>query len=142
MTSALGAFARRERVTLNTLVQGAWSLLLQRYSGQRSVVFGATVSGRPTALADAEAGGRPVHQYLAGDRWRSGTGGGRLVARAAGLQPAMPASSSTPRWPTSSVGPGQSGQSLFDSLLVFENYPVDQRHAQRQRGAHRSFQHP
>ncbi|MCF1759837.1 condensation domain-containing protein, partial [Pseudomonas aeruginosa] len=39
---------------LNTLVQAAWSLLLQRYTGQDTVVFGATVAGRPAELAGIE----------------------------------------------------------------------------------------
>ena len=39
--------ARQHQLTLNTLVQGAWALLLNRYSGEDDVVFGVTVSGRP-----------------------------------------------------------------------------------------------
>ncbi len=46
MTGALEAFARRERLTLSTVIQGAWSLLLSRHSGEREVVFGTVVSGR------------------------------------------------------------------------------------------------
>ncbi|HKV91267.1 MAG TPA: condensation domain-containing protein [Candidatus Angelobacter sp.] len=37
-------------VTLNTVLQGAWALLLSRYSGKNDVVFGTTVSGRPPGL--------------------------------------------------------------------------------------------
>lgn len=54
-TSALRAYARRHRLTLNTLVQGAWGLLLSRYSGEPDVVFGAVVSGRPSELKGVEA---------------------------------------------------------------------------------------
>src|SRR6185369_12866363 len=46
-TSGLQQLARREELTLNTIVQGAWGLLLSRYSGAEDVVFGAVVSGRP-----------------------------------------------------------------------------------------------
>jgi len=46
--------ARKHRLTLNTLVQGAWALVLSRYSGQHDVVFGATVSGRPPELEGVE----------------------------------------------------------------------------------------
>src|SRR5439155_1095969 len=46
----LDGWARRHRLTMNTVVQGAWALLLSRYSGQRGVCFGATVSGRPADL--------------------------------------------------------------------------------------------
>jgi len=49
-TTALRLLARKNELTLNTLVQGAWAFLLSRYSGQRDVVFGTVVSGRPVEL--------------------------------------------------------------------------------------------
>ncbi len=52
---ALRAFAEREAVTVNTLVQGAWAILLGRYGGEDDVVFGATRAGRRGHLADADA---------------------------------------------------------------------------------------
>ncbi|MGH3755824.1 MAG: amino acid adenylation domain-containing protein, partial [Pseudonocardiaceae bacterium] len=51
----LQSVARRNGLTLNTVVQGAWAVLLSRYSGQRDVVFGTTVSGRPAELAGVES---------------------------------------------------------------------------------------
>ena len=53
-TAAVETAARRQGLTLNTLVQGAWALLLARYSGERDVLFGATVSGRPAELPGVE----------------------------------------------------------------------------------------
>ena len=54
-TSAeLESFTRRQRLTLNTLMQGTWALLLSRYSVEEDVLFGATVSGRPSDLAGAD----------------------------------------------------------------------------------------
>ncbi|KQT54861.1 hypothetical protein ASG43_04785 [Aureimonas sp. Leaf454] len=50
----LTAKARAERVTLGTLVMGAWAVLLSRYSGAREVLANVTVSGRPHDLAGAE----------------------------------------------------------------------------------------
>jgi amino acid adenylation domain-containing protein/non-ribosomal peptide synthase protein (TIGR01720 family) len=47
-------YIRREHVTLNTLVQAAWALVLSRYSGQEDVVFGTVVAGRPPELAGVE----------------------------------------------------------------------------------------
>src|SRR5437867_9150375 len=53
-TALLQADARKHRLTLSTLLQGAWALLLSGYSGEDEVVFGVTVSGRPANLPDAE----------------------------------------------------------------------------------------
>src|SRR5262249_9591351 len=55
LTADLQMLARKHQLTLNTLMQGAWSLLLGRYSGQESVVFGTSVSGRPAGLAGVES---------------------------------------------------------------------------------------
>ncbi|MGW0537947.1 amino acid adenylation domain-containing protein [Streptomyces sp. NPDC003032] len=42
-------------VTVNTLVQGAWAILLSALTGRRDVVFGAAVSGRPGTLPGVES---------------------------------------------------------------------------------------
>ncbi|CAH0352357.1 Linear gramicidin synthase subunit D [Aquabacterium sp. CECT 9606] len=125
-TQGLVAFAKRERITLNTLVQGAWALLLQRYSGQEAVAFGATVAGRPSELAGAEQmlglfintlpvicapkASQPVGEWLRALQAQN------LAAREHEHTPLY----EIQRWA------GLGGQGLFDSILVFENYPVDQ----------------
>src|SRR5262249_38286407 len=53
-TSTLKAFARKHQVTLNTVVQGAWALLLSHYSGEDDVLFGTTVAGRPPEITGSE----------------------------------------------------------------------------------------
>ena len=55
LTADLNAFAQRHHLTLNTLIQGAWALVLSRYSDTGDVVFGATVSGRPPTLPGADS---------------------------------------------------------------------------------------
>lgn len=60
-TAALQTSAREHRLTLNTFVQGAWALLLGRYSGETDVVFGTVVSGRPVELA---SGGEIVGLFI------------------------------------------------------------------------------
>ncbi|WP_169731662.1 condensation domain-containing protein, partial [Streptomyces fradiae] len=55
LSDAVLDFAKRHRLTVNTVVQGAWALLLSAYSGQTDIVFGATTSGRPTDLPDVES---------------------------------------------------------------------------------------
>src|SRR6185369_15939257 len=55
LTTALTDFANTAGVTLNTLVQGSWALLLSRYTGERDVVFGATRACRRSSMADADS---------------------------------------------------------------------------------------
>ncbi|WPB73717.1 non-ribosomal peptide synthase/polyketide synthase [Archangium violaceum] len=55
LTESLQDFARRHQLTPNTLIQAAWALLLSQYSGERDVVFGTTVAGRPAELPGAES---------------------------------------------------------------------------------------
>jgi len=54
LTTALTAFAREHGITLSTVVQGAWAILLSRWSGEEDVVFGATRACRRSALPEAE----------------------------------------------------------------------------------------
>lgn len=54
-TEALQSLAQEHQLTLNTLVQGAWAMLLSRYSGEDDVVFGATRACRHTELKDMES---------------------------------------------------------------------------------------
>ncbi|WP_409274914.1 non-ribosomal peptide synthase/polyketide synthase, partial [Pseudomonas sp. KCJK9111] len=126
MTEQLHGFARQQKVTLNTLVQAAWLLLLQRYTGHDSVAFGATVAGRPTQLQGIEQQiglfintlpvvARPEPQLaLAG--WLQTVQGINLALR----DHEHSALSDVQRWA------GQGGDGLFDTLLVFENYPVSE----------------
>ncbi|MBL1074669.1 amino acid adenylation domain-containing protein [Nocardia sp. 2] len=50
LTPVLTELGRRRGLTLNTLVQGTWALVLAALTGRTDVVFGATVSGRPAEL--------------------------------------------------------------------------------------------
>ncbi|KUF18775.1 non-ribosomal peptide synthetase [Streptomyces silvensis] len=125
-TKALQEFARRHRLTLNTVVEGAWGLLLSRWSGEREVCYGTTVSGRPSDLpgADTITGlfitTLPARATVDGGEtcaaWLRRTQAARAEDRRFGHVPLT-------RLHTFSDLPA--GTPLFDSLLVFENYPVD-----------------
>ena len=54
LSEQLREAARRADVTVNTMLQAAWAVLLHRYSGESDVVFGATRAGRVTGFADAD----------------------------------------------------------------------------------------
>jgi amino acid adenylation domain-containing protein/non-ribosomal peptide synthase protein (TIGR01720 family) len=129
-TGRLLEFAQRNGLTLNAVVQGAWAILLSRYSGQRDVCFGATVSGRPADLpgADAIAGifinTVPVRVAVPGTArvlpWLREL----QVAQAESRRFEFVSLAELQGW---SELPG--GVALFDSIVVFENYPVDERAA-------------
>ncbi|BAU65713.1 amino acid adenylation domain-containing protein [Stanieria sp. NIES-3757] len=55
MSNALNEFAKQNHLTLNTLIQGTWAILLSYYSSQTEVVYGCTVSGRPPELDGVES---------------------------------------------------------------------------------------
>ncbi|MGW3961742.1 non-ribosomal peptide synthase/polyketide synthase [Amycolatopsis sp. NPDC005003] len=124
-TRRLAAFARRERLTLNAVVQGAWALLLARHSGEDDVCFGATVSGRPAGLAGVDditgifINTLPVR--VTADPAAPVAGWLR------GLQTAQAESRRFEHVPLTDVQAWsgvEGGRNLFDSLVVFENYPV------------------
>ncbi|OKK04806.1 non-ribosomal peptide synthetase [Streptomyces sp. CB03234] len=124
LTTALTDLATRLGVTVNTLVQAAWGLVLGRATGSRDVVFGATVSGRPPEVRGVERmvglfintvpvrlrtfADEPVRDLLVRLRDQQTELVDHQYLRLVDLQKA--------------AGAGE----LFDTLLVFQNYPVDQ----------------
>ncbi len=125
-TALLQTCARRNQLTFNTLVQGAWALLLSRYSGEQDVVFGATVSGRPPDLTGAETmlglfiNTLPVRARVLDDmpiiEWLKLLQSRTTEMRQYEYSPLVQIQgwSQVPR-----------GTPLFENILVFENYPLD-----------------
>ncbi|MFE2940763.1 amino acid adenylation domain-containing protein, partial [Streptomyces sp. NPDC059255] len=117
-------FARRHRITVNAVVQGAWALLLAHHGGTQDVVFGATVSGRPAELPGAgEILGLfintlpvrvDVDPYRGRSAWLAGI---QEHASEAGQHEYVALRDIATELP--------SGTAPFDSLVVFENYPAD-----------------
>ncbi|MEU5837256.1 amino acid adenylation domain-containing protein [Streptomyces diacarni] len=117
--------ARAARLTVNTLIQGAWAVLLARYGGTSDVCFGTTVSGRPATLPGAESMAGlfintvPVRTRIDGTPavdWLRRLQGEQLDSR----QHEHVSLAQIQRW--SGV---PAGTNLFDSIVVFENYPYD-----------------
>ncbi|HVF90030.1 MAG TPA: condensation domain-containing protein, partial [Blastocatellia bacterium] len=125
-TSALKSMARQQQLTLNTVAQGAWALLLSRYGREEDVVFGSIVSGRPADLPGVESmvglflnalpvrvraiPTEPLLQWLKRLQARQFEARGFEFSALADIQRC------------SSI-PG--GVQLFESTLAFENFPVD-----------------
>src|SRR5262249_40615354 len=125
-SEALRGFARRHQLTVNTLVQGAWALLLARYSGEDDVVFGAVTAGRGAPLAGIDSMGRPFINTLPGRaRVPERT---PAVPWLQGLQERQAAARQFEHTPLARVQAWSdvpAGTALFESLLSFENYPLD-----------------
>ena len=126
-TSALQGLARKQQLTFNTTIQAMWALLLARYSGERDVVWGTTVSGRPATLPGAESmiglfiNTLPLRAQVNPEEslvnWMR-----ELQQKQTELRQFEHSSlvevhgwSDVPR-----------SSPLFESLLVFENYPIDE----------------
>ena len=127
-TNRLRASARREGLTVNAMVQACWAVLLAAYSGTHDVVFGATVAGRPADLEGVERMVGPfintlpvrAQLSLASPPMSFATWARGLQARQAEARQFdylsladVQACSAVP-----------AGTPMFDTLLGFENYPV------------------
>jgi thioesterase domain-containing protein/acyl carrier protein len=125
VAAALVARAREHHITPGLVFQAAWGLVLGRYSGDRDVVFGTTVSGRPASLPGAlTAVGLfintvPMRLALPTDGlwpWLA-----RVQAEhAAGRDHEHCSTGQIHRWRDR-----EATGALYESLLVFENYPED-----------------
>ncbi len=125
LTQQLQRFCREELLTMNTLMQGTWALLVGRYSQREDVVFGATVSGRPADLDGVETmvgiflNTLPVRVGLAPHlevlSWLKQLQSKHLEMAQYEYSPLAQVQS----W-SGLAG----GTSIFESTLVFENYPV------------------
>ncbi len=127
LSAQLAEMAKRTKLTTNTLVQGAWALLLSRYSGSRDVCFGGTVSGRTPDIAGVDSIiGMLVNTLPARVRVE---GSQDLVSWLSGLQEEQARARD---YEAVSLTQAQSwsglsaGDNLFDSILVFENFPFDE----------------
>ena len=126
-TQALTAFAREHSLTPNTIVQAAWASLLSRYSGEEDVVFGSTVSGRPSALSGVES---MIGLFINAVPVRVTTHREQSVRALLGeLQKQQQQAREYEYTPLSQIQKWSdvpAGSPLFESLLIFENYPLDQ----------------
>ncbi|HEX2271663.1 MAG TPA: amino acid adenylation domain-containing protein, partial [Pyrinomonadaceae bacterium] len=125
-TSSLRSLARQNHLTMSTLVLGAWAMLLSRYSGQDDVVFGAVGSGRPPELEGVEEmvgifintlpARVRIDREMSVLEWLKQFQEQQAEARQYEYSPLVQVQgwSDVPR-----------GLPLFESIVAFENYPVN-----------------
>ncbi|AEY93394.1 NRPS protein [Streptomyces hygroscopicus subsp. jinggangensis 5008] len=127
VSARLARTARAAGLTLGTVVQGAWALLLSRYSAERDVLFGTTVSGRPDDLPGVES---MVGMFINTLPTRVRVEDSRSAA--AWLRELQEAQAEARRYAAvslaelTSLSDVPAGSPLFDSMVAFENYPFDQ----------------
>ncbi|MFD5467621.1 amino acid adenylation domain-containing protein [Kitasatospora sp. NPDC127059] len=126
-TAALAAWARGRGLTLNTVVQGCWALLLGRLTGRQDVLFGAVTSGRPAEVPEVEA---MIGMFLTTVPVRARLDPGTTLAE---LLHALQEQQSA-LLPHEHLGlaaihqaAGLTGEA-FDTVVLFENFPLDERH--------------
>lgn len=122
-TRALIEIAKQCGVTLNTVIQAVWGIVLARYNNVSDVVFGSVVSGRPASLPGVETiiglfiNTVPVRVNLEPDL--------SFAELIAVMQRSAIESERYHHFPLSQVQaltPLQNN--LFDHIMVFENYPL------------------
>ena len=123
----LRSFCQQYNITLNSLFQGAWGLLLSRYKGTTDVAFGSVVSGRSPDVPGVESivglffNTLPTRLHIVANTsliaWLRSVQEQLLEMRQFEYSPLMQVQnwSELPR-----------DQQLFDHLLVFQNYPMDE----------------
>jgi non-ribosomal peptide synthetase component F len=125
-TSALRVLAQRGQITLNTLVQGAKALLLSRYSGREDVIFGVTVAGRPADLDGVEMmvgpfiNTLPLRVVVPPEA--------QLLPWLRGLQAQQAKLAQFDYMPLAQAQESaglDAGAPLFETILRFQNYPLD-----------------
>jgi amino acid adenylation domain-containing protein len=126
VSNALQAVARQHQLTMNTIVQGAWGLLLSHYSNSTDVIFGAIVSGRPESLRGIESmvglfvNTLPVRIRVRDEEtlleWLKTLQREQVESRRFAYSPLLDVQgwSDVPR-----------GMPLFECIFGFENYPVE-----------------
>ncbi|WP_426454579.1 amino acid adenylation domain-containing protein [Paenibacillus sp. S-38] len=123
LTERMNGTARRNGVTLNTLLQTAWAVLLQMYTGRQDVVFGSVVSGRPPEIPGIEAiVGLCINTIPVRIVCRMEESFSEAMRRTQEQALGSEAYHAYPLYEIQAKLP-QNG-ALIDHILVFENYPL------------------
>ncbi|MFF8669641.1 condensation domain-containing protein [Streptomyces sp. NPDC015242] len=122
-TTALTAAARACGVTVSTVLQGLWAVLLARYTGRLDVVLGGTVSGRDADVPGIESMvGLFITTLPVRVRLRPAEPLADLLRR---MQSERSALLGHEHLGLAGIQRAAGHDLLFDTLLVFESYPID-----------------
>ncbi|HKS43673.1 MAG TPA: amino acid adenylation domain-containing protein, partial [Amycolatopsis sp.] len=123
VTEGLRELTRSRGLTVNTLVQGLWAVLVGTQTGRSDVVFGVTVANRPADLAGAERAlglfmnTVPVRVRLRPDE--------PFLALLSGLQARQSALIAHQYLGLAEIQRAAGPGATFDTVLAYESYPRD-----------------
>ncbi|HLP62179.1 MAG TPA: amino acid adenylation domain-containing protein, partial [Candidatus Deferrimicrobium sp.] len=128
LSSKIDVYSKYNRVTSASLFYTAWGILLQKYGGSQDVVFGTTVSGRPSDIKEIEnMVGLCINTIPLRIQSMPGETIAAVITRTNQHLREREAFENTALVDIGSYsnlgGPG----SLFDTILAIENYPLDNR---------------
>nr|APD72009.1 non-ribosomal peptide synthetase 1 [Streptomyces lunaelactis] len=119
----LSARAAGLGVTLNTVVQGAWAILLNQLTGRQDVIFASTVSGRPPAVPGVDS---IVGMFLNTLPVRVQTSPGATLAELlTGVQSRQAALMDHHHYGLTEIYEATGLDALFDTIIGFESFPLD-----------------
>lgn len=124
-TASLAQLAAAQRVGLATIVEAAWAILLSCYAEQDDLIWGVAVAGRPSELPQLEdavgpfMNNMPRRALLSGDRSIAS-----VFRQIAKEQSELQPHESTPLGEIVRAAGLPAGRRLFETLVVFENYPI------------------
>ncbi|OBK94862.1 non-ribosomal peptide synthetase, partial [Mycobacterium sp. 1165178.9] len=122
-TRAIGELARTQQTTVNVVLQAAWAQVLMWLTGQHDVAFGTAVSGRPAELAGADSMvGLLINTVPTRAQISAATTGADLLDQ---LQDFYNHTVEHQHLALAEIHRTTGHDQLFDTLFVFENYPVD-----------------
>ncbi|MGB5928659.1 MAG: amino acid adenylation domain-containing protein [Cyclobacteriaceae bacterium] len=124
---ALNSTSKKYGVSLNTIFQTAWGVLLAKFNNTNDVVFGSVVSGRPSDIEGIE---NMVGLFIntIPVRVRYGIGEETLESLLTKLQSESLDNSNYHHLPLAEIqGEHELGNMLFNHIMIFENYPIDEK---------------
>jgi len=126
LTARLQQLARLRQLTLSTIFQGAWALILSYRSRQDDVLFGTTVAGRPPELPGVES---MIGNFINTVPLRVTTPAGErtldCLRRVQAHHLAVRRYEHTPLTAIQACAGTPRGAALFETILAFQNYPAD-----------------
>ncbi|WP_312653312.1 non-ribosomal peptide synthetase [Aminipila sp.] len=125
LTKKIEYYARKLQVTVSTVLQAAWAVLLQRYNDTDDVVFGNVVAGRPSEISGIESMvGLFINTVPIRVKWENGESFDDMVIKIqkSSLESKMYEYLSL----TEIQATTELKNNLFNNIMIFENYPMEE----------------